>query len=119
VTRVESWSDVKPGALVTLRRGPLTGEKTEYTKAWTASGPFYTDGDRAVIMVKVAGATVTYPLDRVSLGWTERAPAVSIATAVEPTSDELPTGVFDWIMVAGAAYFVTLGLAAMLRAVLP
>jgi hypothetical protein len=119
VTRVESWSDIPVGALVTLRRGPLTGEQIERTKAWTASGPFYSESGRSVIRVQIAGSTVTYPLERVSLGWEERPPAVTIAAAIEPTSVEPPMNAVDWLAIVGAAYFVALGLAAILGAVLP
>lgn len=119
MTRVESWSDIRPGTPITLRRGALTGEKTERTKAWTASGPYYSESGVACIRVDIGGVTVGYPLDRVSLGWEEPravAPAVSIAAALDPPPPP-PLRVIDTFAVFALAcafsYVIAMGLIAI------
>ncbi len=83
-----AWSDTPVGTVVTLRRGALTGEKTEFTRAWTASGPYISDTGVECIRVDVAGVVVSFPLSRVSLGWNEpRVPALTVvplATVLDP-----------------------------------
>lgn len=81
-SRASAWSDVRPGTIVTLRRGALTGEQVERTKAWTASGPYFSDSGVACIRVDTGGVVLSYPLDRVSLGWNE--PALTIASTLDP-----------------------------------
>jgi len=88
VSLLASWSDIPIGTLVSLRRAALSGEKAEFTRAWTASGPYLGDDGVALIRVDVSGVVVPFPLGRVSLGWTEpRVPAppvVPLATVLDP-----------------------------------
>ena len=88
VSLLAAWSDIPIGTLVSLRRAALSGEKAEFTRAWTASGPYVGDDGVALIRVDVSGVVVPFPLGRVSLGWTEpRVPAlpvVPLATVLDP-----------------------------------
>lgn len=111
MTRVESWSGTRIGTLVTLRRGALTGEKIERTKAWTASGPYFSESGVACIRVDIGGAVVSYPLDRVSLGWEEPVAVVPLATVLDPVPETWTvTDRFAFALVAASlVYFVAVG----------
>jgi len=112
MTRIESWSAVPVGSVVTLRRH--SGERT---KAWTASGPFRSSTGVPVIRVDIAGVVLSYPLDRVSLGWEEPRPAatVPLATVLDPAPTVAAPGdpFASWAMTACLLYFVAMGGAAL------
>ncbi len=85
------WDGVLPGAIVTLRRRSLTGGREEREKARTSSGPFLSESGRPVIRVQVDGETLSYPLERVSLGWDEPRPGLTIvplAAALDPVPED-------------------------------
>lgn len=107
------WDDVRPGTMVTLRRGALTGEKAERTKAWTASGPFYTASGVSCIRVDIGGATVAYPLERVSLGWEEPRPGAGIPFAAvldpPPIAATLGDRFVSIALAAALLYFMATG----------
>jgi hypothetical protein len=107
MTRFDSWLKIEVGTIVSLRR--QTGE---HTKAWTASGPYYSDSGIACIRVDIGGAVVGYPLDRVSLGWEE--PLLPLAMLLDPPPVVAPPGDFFVSLALGVAalYFVAIGGAA-------
>lgn len=114
MTRFASFADVKRGAVVTLHRGPLSGEKHERTQAWTASGPYRTASGVEVIDVEIGGAVLAYPLARVSLGWEEPSqppPAVTIAAVLDPVPSVETRGdrFVALMMIAALAYFIAIG----------
>jgi hypothetical protein len=99
MTRVESWSAVPVQTLVTLRR-----HGGESTKAWTASGPYYSETGVACIRVDIGGAVVSFPLERVSLGWTAP-PALTVAAVLDPAPPPPLRAVDTFALVAVAAGF--------------
>ncbi len=107
------WDGIPAGTLVTLRRGALTGEREERTKAWTAGGPYVSESGIACIRVDIDGAIVSYPLARVSLGWEEArsAAVVRLAAALDPppmleTREDRFVSLALW---AALLYFVAIG----------
>jgi hypothetical protein len=104
------WDGVKPGTIVTLRRCALSGEKAERTKAWTKTGPHLSDTGIACIGVEVGGVVVSYPLDRVSLGWTE--PPLTIASTLDPVPAPIAPTIDHFVSLAiglACLYFVGIG----------
>lgn len=116
------WDDVRPGTLVTLRRGALTGEQVERTKAWTASGPFCTGSGVSCIRVDIGGAILSYPLERVSLGWEEPRPGapVPLAVVLDPPPVVATRGdtAVDALIGAACLLVVSLGVVSIIEAVL-
>ena len=115
MTHVKLWSEIAPGTIVTLRR-----ESGERTKAWTASGPFYTISGVACIRVDIGGAVVSYPLERVSLGWKEGplAPAsVRIVDAIRSAPDDRIPFVDrpGSLLIAAIVFSLTLGVVGLIR----